>query len=962
MHRLTFLLACFLMLSGGAEAQTTTWNPSDKDAAITLSSGNLTATGASSPSNVFKAVRATVGKWNSGKWCYQFTPQTTLDAFSIGLAAADYPLNGFAYLGTTNQTESHALAGMNAQGGVWFADIQTGTNDPSLAVGTIGEVCADMGAKPPLMWITPNVSGTGGPGGGPKWNGDATANPVGDVNGALIFLYPAQQAQALNSCCAFPIFISRNGDSVTANFGSFTPPTGYSTWNTVGGDVPSAPNPWTPLKVNVANAPAWQASHVYHAGAAIATVTTPVASPGVVNWTGHGLTAGQAVSFSEQSGIAATFPTGIIPGTVYYVISAGLTTNAFEIAATPGGSAINFTGSSSGTQHGFALRDRVVAGPAWSGSAYTNGLDLCLWAVIAGGTSGSSASAFNTACSTGTPAAVGGGLYGVSPAGWFGATTVTEGGVSYVLLSKIDYVTVTAALEEDPMTWTQSTNYGYKQYIVNTNVGNNGSIFRLSGFDSPNSNDPQCTSAATGTGPTSSVGTDGTPGVGFGQCTWDYQGDIIYSSGTHKFQHWIKNFVQQFPDVPTQIYADIAFYYDTIYNFWYGGAQRVRYQGGQNNENDPPYLRNHSGSDDEGGAGGFAGTGGLFPVEICRNGSVCGGSNGNLNWNLFRVFLQAAPGDSFRDNIRPGVDPLRYDETKGVSFYSNTAYVDLDWTQVGSPLSVLDQAVIYNGLELKSENSFAAAHNTNHLFIMNSILDGGGAGAVGTIDSTTVGQVLDSLVIARGQFALFGKYGVGITGSTIICDPTVSNSMGVIRHIGGGLGSFPWSNQQGGPPFYNNLILGCKIDNAVANNTFGPIPSPYGWTIPFYSGGNATDIVDPTISTIVPAFAGYPSSNARTYGSLTFGGYNNTCGPSNTSPCTGLTASAVVVNPTIGPTLDATLKSNSPVKGAGVNFSFPMVPGDPTGHWWGYYSFLNGGASTPFLTPPATDILRTARP
>ena len=82
-----------------------------------------------------------------------------------------------------------------------------------------------------------------------------------------------------------------------------------------------------------------------------ATVTTPVASPGVVNWATHGLVPGNTVSFS-----GGTLPTGISSGVVYYVIDgANFAAGTFSISATPGGAAINFTGTSSGTQTGTTL-------------------------------------------------------------------------------------------------------------------------------------------------------------------------------------------------------------------------------------------------------------------------------------------------------------------------------------------------------------------------------------------------------------------------------------------------------------------------------------------------------------------------------------------------------------------------------------------------------------------------------
>ena len=79
--------------------------------------------------------------------------------------------------------------------------------------------------------------------------------------------------------------------------------------------------------------------------ATVGTATMTIASPCVVSKTTHGLTAGDRVSFTTSG----TLPTGITAGTSYYVIAAGLTADDFEISATQGGSAINTSGSQSGT-------------------------------------------------------------------------------------------------------------------------------------------------------------------------------------------------------------------------------------------------------------------------------------------------------------------------------------------------------------------------------------------------------------------------------------------------------------------------------------------------------------------------------------------------------------------------------------------------------------------------------------
>jgi microcystin-dependent protein len=74
------------------------------------------------------------------------------------------------------------------------------------------------------------------------------------------------------------------------------------------------------------------------------TVTMTIASPAVFTLTNHGLVAGDVV-YLETTG---ALPTGLSPDVPYYVISTGLTTSAFELSATNGGTAIDTSGSQSG--------------------------------------------------------------------------------------------------------------------------------------------------------------------------------------------------------------------------------------------------------------------------------------------------------------------------------------------------------------------------------------------------------------------------------------------------------------------------------------------------------------------------------------------------------------------------------------------------------------------------------------
>lgn len=77
----------------------------------------------------------------------------------------------------------------------------------------------------------------------------------------------------------------------------------------------------------------------------IGTVTMTIASPGVMTAVAHGLTVNDAVVFTTSGSL----PTGILAGTTYYVIATGLTADAFQVSATAGGSAVNTSGSQSGT-------------------------------------------------------------------------------------------------------------------------------------------------------------------------------------------------------------------------------------------------------------------------------------------------------------------------------------------------------------------------------------------------------------------------------------------------------------------------------------------------------------------------------------------------------------------------------------------------------------------------------------
>ena len=77
----------------------------------------------------------------------------------------------------------------------------------------------------------------------------------------------------------------------------------------------------------------------------LGTFTVTIASPAVFTLNNHGLVEGDPVYFTTTGAL----PTGLSANTIYYVIAAGLGTNDFRVSTTRGGSAVNTSGSQSGT-------------------------------------------------------------------------------------------------------------------------------------------------------------------------------------------------------------------------------------------------------------------------------------------------------------------------------------------------------------------------------------------------------------------------------------------------------------------------------------------------------------------------------------------------------------------------------------------------------------------------------------
>jgi hypothetical protein len=81
------------------------------------------------------------------------------------------------------------------------------------------------------------------------------------------------------------------------------------------------------------------AQDYYLADTVVTTGATATASTDLVNKTSHGLVADDRIYFTTLTG-----GTGLSKNTPYYVISTGLTTDAFKVSTSPGSTAVNITG------------------------------------------------------------------------------------------------------------------------------------------------------------------------------------------------------------------------------------------------------------------------------------------------------------------------------------------------------------------------------------------------------------------------------------------------------------------------------------------------------------------------------------------------------------------------------------------------------------------------------------------
>ena len=889
------LVLCLLVVGAPALAQTT-FVSGDCNANITISGGGLTLTSHNGVGN-WVGCRAAQAK-QSGLLYYEATLNHAPVNTAFGVANGGVGTLPNAN-GTFQTTQDYAQAS-NANstmlragdGKTWWNNTSTTTGGSVTSGHTIG-FAINMDSNPWQVWTTPDVAslvcnGSGSSGStAPKWNGSCASDPTLSGTGNPTGVFPTGSTAGtgfafyLPHWAAWPVWQGNNLDSATFNFGgtSFvgTLPSGYVAWDNSSGNA-AYPGPLNPMIINVSNAPGWQATHAYLSPAAF-TATGSGTNLTVTAVTGF-LSAGATISAYD-----GTIPSG--------------TTIVSQSSGTTGGSGVYVTSGSTtiAGASAYALGSRVNAGAGWSGSAYTTGSAVCLFAVTNGGqgTSGSSASAFNTACASGTPAGVG----GIPGGSWPGATTVTDGGVTWALLTKVDYATLTNAFNDENNVWATSTQFPGFGYI--RNAGNIYINFVSFGTPAP------CTSASSGSGPTATT----TSPISDGTCNWTYLSPLVYSSNANIWKHQnvfdgTQNQQERYNNFPTV-------------TTWYGGAAQQVYGSQQPGEGAVIFSMLHMDQWADHDVTCY----GAFGIGSFRN-PGCGSP---IVWTL-----TVAPGDSFVDNLTASA-PARVDQTKGVTVTNTGTWTGLSgsfFTGMQEPIAFSDNVGRTTRMQLFSLNgnnidchhfdSGPGGQHCNNMQFDNNIIQSGSSG-YGAVYCDGGCIFVNDLVIngstTAGTTGFDVAYPMVLIANTTIVGTGASNSTCITNQAPFSMSLIQYQ--------YNVVCLGYTYPYGRNSPATG---------FPTYLGtNNATDAPAGGYGGTITNSVGDSVITQQLIGVNTSSG----CGAGQASPCSGLTAANQLVNPTPGASFDGRIKSTSAdIYGAGVNYSLAG-------------GFLNGSTAAPVI-------------
>jgi hypothetical protein len=90
----------------------------------------------------------------------------------------------------------------------------------------------------------------------------------------------------------------------------------------------------------------------FNANATYVSATISFSGTATVNWTAHGYTGGEPIGFTGSGG---NLPSNICNSVTYYVLTAGLTTNSFQVGTTPGGTPVAYGTGGAGSPIGTRL-------------------------------------------------------------------------------------------------------------------------------------------------------------------------------------------------------------------------------------------------------------------------------------------------------------------------------------------------------------------------------------------------------------------------------------------------------------------------------------------------------------------------------------------------------------------------------------------------------------------------------
>lgn len=175
--------------------------------------------------------------------------------------------------------------------------------------------------------ITANANGTVTLGG---IKTSLAKSPYTETTGLLRAHVGGSKVVVSDTAAFWNTFANKNNDETVTGLWTFTqPPSGFAP-----GSVPDASqSAMGVLRTSTST------------NLTIGTFTVTIASPGVFTLNNHGLTVNDRVQFTTTGAL----PTGLSTATTYYVISSGLTANNFQVSASLSGTAVNTSGSQSGT-------------------------------------------------------------------------------------------------------------------------------------------------------------------------------------------------------------------------------------------------------------------------------------------------------------------------------------------------------------------------------------------------------------------------------------------------------------------------------------------------------------------------------------------------------------------------------------------------------------------------------------